>query len=47
MFGKLLYLQSIIIAELTKPIGKRAEWIVYVEDAPFLAGLDSHLHGIV
>ena len=33
MFGKLLYLQSIIIAELTKPIGKRAEWIVYVEDA--------------
>ena len=35
MFGKLLYLQSIIVGELTKPIGKRAEWIVYVADAPF------------
>lgn len=31
VFGKLLYLQSIIIAELTKPIGKRAEWIVWFD----------------
>ena len=42
MFGKLLYLQSIIIAELTKPIGKRAEWIVYVEEAHFSVGLERY-----
>ena len=27
MFNKLLYLQTIIVTELTKPFGKRAEWI--------------------
>lgn len=31
VFGKLLYLQSIIIAQLTKPVGKRAEWIVWFD----------------
>lgn len=31
VFGKLVYLQSIIVGELTKPIGKRAEWIVWFD----------------
>lgn len=40
VFGKLLYLQSIIVAELTKPMGKRAEWIVYVEEVSFSVSLE-------
>lgn len=31
VFGKLLYLQSIIVAEMTKPMGKRAEWIIWFD----------------
>jgi hypothetical protein len=28
LFDKILYLQSLIIHEMTKPYGKRSEWVV-------------------
>ncbi|KAL6713675.1 hypothetical protein ACLMJK_009140 [Lecanora helva] len=31
VFGKLLYLQSLIVQEMARPFGKRAEWIVWFD----------------
>lgn len=46
VFGKLLYLQSIIVGELSRPTKERAEWIVYVTLHPTILYSHQHLHNL-
>lgn len=46
VFGKLLYLQSIIVGELSRPTKERAEWIVYVTLHPTIPDSHQHLHNL-